>query len=411
MIGDYIILIALLLLSAFFSSTEIAFIVSNKIKIELRARKNNLYARNAHYFIKNADLFFSTLLISNNIVNIAFASLASVFLISSFGLEEFEILVITTVLVFFFGELVPKYIGRELADSIILLSSIPLRIVLVILYPFVKITSKISSVLNRMNKREEEEILQIFDKEDIQNLIEESSEAGSMNEDQSDIITKVIEIREQRVYEAITPRTGIVGVDITSSLEEVMDKFIESGYSKLIVYEENLDNIRGMVLLKDFFQHPKDLKSMIRDVVFIPDTKKSLEMLNEFLAKQFTLAVVVDEFGGTAGILTIEDLIEELFGEISDEYDEEEKVVRKIDNANYIMSGKVEIDYLIEEYDFNIDEEGDFETIAGYVTSRLGRIPVKGETFKIDNFSILILKSDKTKIDLLKLTIEHDLTE
>lgn len=411
MIDDYIILTALLLLSAFFSSTEIAYIVSNKIKIELSSRKNNLLARNADYFNKNADLFFPTLLFSNTIVNITFASLASLFLISSFGLEGFEIMMITTVLLFFFGELIPKYLGREHADSIILLSSIPLRIVLVVLYPFVKFTSKISNVLNRMNKREEEEILQIFDKEDIQNLIQESSETGSMNEDQSDIITRVIEIREQRVYEAITPRTGIVGVDITSSLEEVMDKFIKSGYSKLIVYEENLDNIRGMVLLKDFFQYPKDLKSMIRDVVFIPDTKKSLDMLNEFLAKQFTLAVVVDEFGGTAGILTIEDLIEELFGEISDEYDEEEKVVRKIDNATYIMSGKVEIDYINEEYDFNIDEEEDFETIAGFVTSRLGRIPVKGETFKIDNFSVLILKSDKTKIDLLKLTIEHDLTE
>jgi CBS domain containing-hemolysin-like protein len=262
-----------------------------------------------------------------------------------------------------------------------------------------------------MNKKEEEEILQIFDKEDIQNLIEESSEAGRMNEDQSDIISRVIEIREQRVYEAITPRTAIVGVDITSTIEEVTDKFIESGYSKLIVYDENLDNIKGMILLKDLFNNPKTLSEMIREVVFVPDTKKSLEMLNEFLEKQFTLAVVVDEFGGTAGIITIEDLIEELFGEISDEYDEEEKVVRQLDNTTYILSGKVEIDFLNEEYNFNIDEEGDFETIAGFITAKLGRIPVKGETFKIDHYSILILKSDRTKIDLLKLTIEPDLTE
>jgi CBS domain containing-hemolysin-like protein len=262
-----------------------------------------------------------------------------------------------------------------------------------------------------MNKKEEEEILQIFDKEDIQNLIEESSETGKMNEDQSEIITKVIEIREQRVYEAITPRTDIVGVEITSTIEEVTEKFIESGYSKLIVYDENLDNIKGMILLKDLFNHPKSLSEMVREVVFVPDTKKSHEMLNEFLDQQFTLAVVVDEFGGTAGIITIEDLIEELFGEISDEYDEEEKVVRQIDNNTYILSGKVEIDNLNEEFGFAIDEEGDFETIAGYVTAKLGRIPVKGETFKIDNYSVLILKSDKTKIDLLKLRVEPDLPE
>lgn len=405
MFYDYILLIILVLLSAFFSSTEIAYIVSNKIKIEIRARKNNIYARNAHYFIKNPDLFFSTLLISNNIVNIAFTSIASVFFLSEFGLGVFEILIITTLIILLFGELLPKFIGRELADSLILLSAIPLRFVLFILYPFVKIISKISSVLSRMNKREEEEILQIFDREEIQNLIEESSEAGRMNEDQSDIISRVIEIKEQRVYEAITPRTDIAGVDISSSLEEVMDKFIETGYSKLIVYEENLDNIKGMVLLKDFFKKPESISSMIREVVFVPDTKKSLEMLNEFLEKQFTLAVVVDEFGGTAGILTIEDLIEELFGEISDEYDEEEKVVKKIDQSTFILSGKVEIDYINEEYGFTIDEEGDFETIAGFVTSRLGRIPYKGETFRIDNLSILILKSDKKKIDLLKLSV------
>jgi len=411
MLSDYLILISLLILSAFFSSTEIAYLVSNKIKIELRSRKKNIYASNAYYFIKNPDLFFSTLLISNNIVNIAFASLFSVFLISSFGMEEAEILLISTIILLFFGELLPKFVGRELADTIILISSIPLRLVLFLLYPLVKITSKVSSVLNRMNKKEEEEILQIFDKEDIQNLIEESSEAGKMNEDQSDIISRVIEIREQRVYEAITPRTAIVGVDITSTIDEVTDKFIESGYSKLIVYDENLDNIKGMILLKDLFNNPKSLSEMIREVVFVPDTKKSLEMLNEFLEKQFTLSVVVDEFGGTAGIITIEDLIEELFGEISDEYDEEEQVVRQLDNTTYILSGKVEIDFLNEEYNFNIDEEGDFETVAGYVTAKLGRIPVKGETFKIDHYSILVLKSDKTKIDLLKLTIEPDLTE
>lgn len=411
MLSDFITLFLLLLLSAFFSSTEIAYLVSNKIKIEIRARKKNLYAYNANYFIKNPDLFFSTLLISNNIVNIAFASLISVFLISSFGMEEAEILIISTIFLLFFGELMPKFVGRELADTIILISSIPLRMVLFLLYPLVKITSKVSSILNRLNTKEEEEILQIFDKEDIQNLIEESSEAGKMNEDQSDIITKVIEIREQRVYEAITPRTDIAGVEINATIEEVIDKFLETGYSKLIVYEENLDNIKGMILLKDLFHNPNSLSEMIREVVFVPETKKSLEMLNEFLEKQFTLAVVVDEFGGTAGIITIEDLIEELFGEISDEYDIEEKVVKKLDNNTYILSGKVEIDYLNEEFGFSIDEEGDFETIAGFITSKLGRIPVKGETFKIDNYSILILKSDKTKIDLLKLTIDQDLTE
>ena len=410
MANDIFFLIILLVLSGFFSSSEIAFVVSNKLKLELRARQKNISAKNAHYFAQKPEYFFSTILIGANIVNIAFASLVSVFLMQNYQLDEFEILLISTLVLLIFGELTPKFFGRELADDIVLISAIPLRILSFILYPFVKITSQISSVLNRMSEREEVEMINIFDKEDIQNLIDESSQAGKMDEDQSDIISKVIEIREQKVYEAITPRTDIAGIEISSSVDEVLDKFIETGYSKLLVYEENFDNIRGMLLIKDFFNLPSDLKSVIRDVVFVPDTKKSLEMLNEFLDKGFSLAVVVDEFGGTAGILTVEDLIEELFGEIRDEYDVEEKVVRKLDNNSYLLSGKVEIDHLNEEYNFNI-EDGDYETVAGYVTYKLGRIPAKGESFNIDQYTIHILKSDNTKIDLLKLANHAELID
>ncbi len=403
MTNDLLILLILLVLSAFFSSSEIAFIVANKIKVEIRARKNNLYAINARYFLNHPDKFFSTILISDNAVNIAFASLSSIFLQSMFGLHEYEILIISSSLILLFGELIPKYIGRELADSFVLFSSVPLRLITIVLYPFVKSTSAISKVLSRTNQKEEKEVLQVFDKEDIQHLIEESSVAGKMDEEQSDIINKVIDIREQRVYEAMTPRTDIVGVEVNSMFEEVLNKFIESGYSKLVVYEDNLDNIKGIVFNKDIFKPQQELQQLIREVVFVPETKKSLEMLNEFLDKQFSFAIVVDEFGGTAGILTIEDLIEELFGEIRDEFDDvNEKVAKKIDNNAYLLNGKVEIDYLNEELDLKI-QEGDYATIAGFVTCKLGRIPMKGESFKIDNFSIQILKSDKTKIDLLKL--------
>ncbi len=405
MVNDLLLLLLLLVLSAFFSSSEIAFIVANKIKVEVRARKKNLYAVNANYFLRHPENFFSTILISNSVVNVAFASLSSIFFLSLFGLHDFEILLISTALILIFGELIPKYLGRELADQLVLFSAIPLRAIYFILYPFVKSTSAISSVLTRANDREEKELIQVFDKEDIQNLIEESSDAGRVDEEQSEIISKVIDIREQKVYEAITPRTDIVGVEITSTIDEVIDKFIESGYSKLIVYEENFDNIKGLLFNKDIFMNPHDLKSIMREVSFVPETKKSLEMLNEFLEKQFSIAVVVDEFGGTAGILTIEDLIEELFGEIRDEYDDvNEKVAKKLDANSYLLSGKVEIDYLNEELDFKI-AEGDYETIAGFITSKLGRIPAKGESFKIDNFRIQIIKSDRTKIDLLKIIV------
>jgi putative hemolysin len=407
MLNDILILVILLFLSAFFSSSEIAFIVSNKIKIEIRARKNYITAKNAKYFVNNPDIFFSTILISNNIVNVAFASLSSILLFKIFGWGELHILIVSTLLLLIIAELIPKFVGRELADGLVLISAIPIRMVTIILYPIAKVTSTISSVLSRTNLKEEEEMLQIVDKEDIQNLLEEGSDAGRMDEEQTDIISKVIDIREQRVYEAMTPRTEIVGVDVTSSMDDVIDAFIQSGYSKILVYEDNLDNIKGWLFNKDIFKPADNLNSILREVLFVPETKKSLEMLNEFLAQQFSVAVVVDEFGGTAGLITVEDLIEELFGEIRDEYDEaEEKMIKKVEANSFILSGKAEIDILNEEHELQIPE-GDYETIAGYIMFRIGRIPHKGESFKVDNYSVLIIRSDKTKIDMVKLTIEN----
>jgi CBS domain containing-hemolysin-like protein len=320
-----------------------------------------------------------------------------------FGLKGIAVLIITTTVILLFGELIPKVLGRESADRLVLIAALPIRVLSIILYPFVKIVSIVSSALINTNEREEKEILSFFDKDDIQELIEESSEAGKIDEEQSEIISKIIDMREQCVYESMTPRTDIVGVEITSTLVNILNIFIESGYSKLPVYDENLDNIKGIVFSKDIFKEPSDLQSIMREMVFIPETKKSLDMLNEFLDKHFSIAIVVDEFGGTAGLITVEDLIEELLGEIRDEFDDvNEKIIKKLNDSEYLLSGKVEIDYLNEEFNFSIPE-GDYETIAGYITFMIGRIPVKGESFTVDNYSVYIIKSDKTKIDLMKI--------
>ncbi|KAF0152479.1 MAG: putative transmembrane transporter [Ignavibacteria bacterium] len=407
MLNELLILILLLIASAVISASEIAFIVSNKIKIELRARKKYFMAINAKYFVDNSNIFFSTILISHNLINIIFATLSYLIFLEVFAFHWAVTLIISALLLLIFGELIPKYLGKEFADSFILFSALPVRVIAFFLYPIAKLTSSFSSVLIRTNLKEEEEIIHVSDKDDLQNLLEESSEAGKMDETQSDIISKVIDIREQRVYEAMTPRTELIGVDLTSTMQEVLDTFIQSGYSKILVYDENLDNINGWLFTKDIFKQPEDWKSIIREVLFVPETKKSLEMLNEFLRKQISVAVVVDEFGGTAGLITVEDLIEELFGEIRDEYDDaEEKMIRKVQANTFVLSGKTEIDLLNEEYELKIPE-GDYETIAGFIMYKIGRIPVKGESFKIDDFTILILRSDKTKIDLVKLTLEQ----
>ena len=407
MIYDVAILVLLVLFSGFFSSSEIAFIVSNKIKLEIRSKKNKAAEKSAMYYVKNPNIFFSTILISNNIVNITFASLTTVFFVQYFGLGNWLILLISTSVLFLFGELLPKYISREFADRMILITSLPLRVMTLLLYPLVKITSSISGILLKSDITREEE-KQIINKEDLQVLIDESSAVGNVTEDDSDVISKIFDLSNQKIYETMTPRTEIVGVEINSNIDDVISTFIESGFSKLPLYEENLDNIKGVVFAYDMFKRPEKLSSVTREIIFVPETKRSLEMLNEFLDKQVSIAIVIDEFGGTAGLITVEDIIEEMLGEIQDEYDEDDEVCKKINSYTFVTSGRVEIDHLNEECGLQIPE-GDYETVAGFVTSNIGRIPNSGENLEIGNLKFSILHSDKTKINLVKIYLQNDL--
>jgi CBS domain containing-hemolysin-like protein len=404
---EYWILIILLLLSGMFSSTEIAYLTANRIKIEIRSRKNNYSSKVANYFIKHPSAFFSTILISNNIVNISFASIFSIIAVETFGLSDVYVLIISTILLLIIGELIPKYLASESADKVLAIFIIPIRFISFLLYPAVSLFSFLSSSIVNKESSKSENILHLFDRNDINELIEESAEAGVVDEVQSNILRNLIDFGNQKVYEAMKPRTEIVGVEISSDIEMVYKTFIESGYSKLIVYEETLDDIKGVIIAYDLFKRPKNIKEILRPIIFVPETKKSLDMLNMFLEKHVSIAVVVDEFGGTAGIVTVEDILEEVLGEINDEFDlNEDFLYKQIDNKTFVISGKAEVDLLNQKFDLGIPE-GDYETIAGYIINNLNRIPNKGEIIKIGNFSIQILNSDLKKIILIKLIIEN----
>ncbi len=406
-VEELILLILLLFLSGFFSGTEMAYIVSSKLKMEIKARKKNPAAVSAHYFKSHPQTFFSTVLIGNNVVNVALSSLSAVFLSAIFGLGELNILLISSFLLLLFGELLPKYFASEIADKTFLLTALPLRIFSIMIFPFVKAASTASEKLTQSTSIEADALSHLFDKEEIKELVKESHEAGVVDKKESDIIEKVIELGEQRAYETMTPRTDIIGVEINQTIKEALTIFIDSGFSKLPVYEDNLDNIKGIILAKDIFKSPQSLKSIIREVSFMPETKKSFDVMNEFLDKKISIAIVIDEFGGTAGIVTMEDILEELFGEIKDEFDVDEDICRRITPNSYIISGKVELDHINEKYELNI-EEGDYETIAGYIISKLGRIPAQGETVEIDNYTILIARAASQKVELVKLTKNTD---
>jgi CBS domain containing-hemolysin-like protein len=401
---ELIYLLILLVLSGFFSGTELAYVVANKLKIEVRARQKNFAALHAQFFVEHPQTFFSTILIGNNIVNIALASLSAVFLVALFGWGEITILIVSTVIILIFGEILPKYFSRELADRVILVSAIPLRFFSYLMYPFVLLASTFSEKLTKAASLKSDNISHLFDRDDVKGLVKESETVGMVDKKDSTLISRVFELGEQRVYEAMTPRIDIVGVEISKSISELISTFIESGFSKIPVFEENLDNIKGIALAKDLFSRPKNIKEIVREVSFIPETKKSFEVMNEFLDKKISIAIAVDEHGGTAGIVTMEDILEELFGEIKDEFDVDENICRKIANDTFIISGKIEIDHLNEKYDLNL-EQGDYETLAGYILTKLGRIPEQGETIKIDNFTILIARSSKQKVDIVKLIV------
>jgi len=399
-----ILLIILLVLSGFFSGSEMAYVVANKLKIELRARKKNFAALQAQFFVEHPQIFFSTILIGNNVVNISIASLSAVFLSVIFGWNEFTILLVSTIVILIFGEILPKYFARELADRAVFISAIPLRFIFYLLFPFVYLASRFSEKLTSVSSQKSDNIYHLFDREDVKGLVKESETVGMVDKKDSTLINRVFELGEQRVYEAMTPRIDIVGVEISKSIDELIATFIESGFSKIPVFDENLDNIKGIALAKDLFRMPQNIKDILREVSFIPETKKSFEVLNEFLDKKISIAIVVDEHGGTAGIVTMEDILEELFGEIKDEFDTEEDICKKMSDDTFLISGKIEIDYLNEKYELNI-ETGEYETLAGYILARLGRIPEQGETVKIDNFTIQVTRSSKQKIDTVKLVV------
>ncbi|HEX3074146.1 MAG TPA: hemolysin family protein [Ignavibacteriales bacterium] len=405
MLLETITLILLLVISAFFSASEIAYIAANKIKVEVKAKKNNLAAKNALYFIRKPQEFFTTILIGNNIVNISFSSIITVMLTLTFRLEEGTILVISTLLVLLFGELLPKYLSREAADSFVLISAVPVRIFSFLLYPFVKIINIFNKFFNRDIAVKEDSVAYLFSKKDIQLLVKESREAGAVNTRESSALERILQLRDQRVYESMRPRTEIIAVDIESPIDEALNVFIESGFSKIPVYEENIDNIKGVILAYDLFKSPKNVRDIMKDVIYVPDTKKTIEMLNEFLRKRVSIAIVVDEFGGTAGLITGEDIIEEIFGEIKDEYDIDEEINRKVDEDSYIIGGKVEIDAINEKFNLNIPKS-DYETIGGFITYHLGRIPAKGESVVIGDFRFLIIKANQIRIDLVKMYID-----
>jgi CBS domain containing-hemolysin-like protein len=421
---EWLLIIIIILLSGFFSGTEIAYVSANRLKLEIRARKNTMGARHLSYFLRNPDAFLSTTLIGNNIINVLYATLMTLFLtqpiidvyqyISASIPSEVTILVIqttiTSIIIMIFGEVLPKTMFRTYPDFLVAILSPPLRFLSYVFSPLVYVANNASAFLIGLIQKESPNVEEFFKRSDIELIFREigGDNNGDLDKDDSEILTNVLELQNIRVKDSMIPRTEIVAVEMGSSVKEALDLFISSGFSKLPVYEENLDNIVGVVIAYDLFKEPKLLNNIIRPIKHVPSSQRSKTLLAEFQKQNVSMAVVIDEYGGTAGLVTIEDLIEEVVGDIQDEYDEEENFIKPLDENTWLISGSYEIEDLLDEYSqiqLPMDEDSDFETLAGYIIHHCGRIPKLNEEIVIGHYKFIITKSTRTRIEVVKLII------
>ena len=382
---EWLLIILMLVLSGFFSGTEIAYVSANRLKLEIRARKNNFGARHLEYFLRNPESFLSTTLIGNNIVNVLYATLMTIFLTDTinnwyftfsgdFPTEVILLVIKTTVASFFvmvFGEVIPKAMFRTYPDLLISVLSTPLRFLNILFKPFISVATSASKLLIQIFYKDVSVVEDFFKLSDIELLFREigGDNTGDMDKEDSEILTNVLELQNVRVRDSMIPRTEIVAVEKDATIKEALQLFISSGFSKLPVYEENLDNIVGVIIAYDLFKDPKSLNEITRSIKHVPSSQKSKTLMAEFQNQNISMAIVIDEYGGTAGLVTIEDLIEEVVGDIHDEYDEEENFIKKINESTWLISGSYEIEDIVEEYPqlhlpVDVDE---YETIAGYI--------------------------------------------
>lgn len=400
---DLTIIIVSLLMSFFFSGSETAFVSVNKVRVEVWRRHRERFANILLDFVKNPEKFIYTTLIGNNIFNVAFASFATIYFNNYLRPEVTLVLLILLTLII--GEIIPKTVARSLADVVVRKVVFPLRFFFLIFKPLIWLVSRISESLLTLIGYQRDELRLFFSDKDIKILLTESQNMVKQNDPvEGEVLSGILNLKELWVRDAMVPRTEIIAVPDTVSLDEVRKVFKKYGFTRLPVYHKALDNIIGVVYLKDLFLEPNTLKEMVRRVMFVPESKRCSELLKDFRENNVSIAVVIDEYGGTAGLITTEDLVEELFGEIEDEDDEQEVMYRQIDEKTYRVNARIEVDKLNELFD-NRFPEGEYETLAGFLLAHLGHIPRRDETLEFGDLKMTVTSATRLKIQWVKIRV------
>jgi len=423
---EILIIVCCLILSAFFSGMEIAYISSNKIFIEIEKRQSGVLATVLKKLTKKPSKFIATMLVGNNIALVVYGfymgDLIMAFFNSLLPLEsgfltamitDFSLLtqtVISTLLILFTAEFLPKVFFQIYANSFLKIFAIPA-------YLFYLLFSFVSSfviwisdvILKRFFKTEGDEVQLAFSKLELGNFISEQLEA-SESEDGVDseiqIFQNALEFSDIKAREVMVPRTEIVAVDQNVAPNDLVATFTDTGLSKILVYNEAIDDIIGNIHSFELFKKPKTLRSILLPVVYVPETMRVKDVLSILIKKRKSIAVVIDEYGGTSGMITIEDIVEELFGEIEDEHDSVMLIEEKIGEDHYKFSARLEVDYLNETYKLDIPEGENYETLGGFITNHTEEIPDPMEEVKINNYRFTILEATNTKIELVELQLK-----
>ncbi len=406
-----------LMLAAFFAGMEIAFLASNKLRIELDRKQGLISSRIIHFFQERSGQYIATIQLGNNaaivIYGIFMARSLDPFL-SRFIATESGVLtiqtIISTLIVLFIAEYLPKTLIRINPNLALRVMSFPLLVIFIVLYPISIVIHRISNLILKSIIRSEK-VYQydqmVFGKVDLNHLIDESQDSSreSSNEEKDEIklFQNALDFSNVRIRDCMRPRTEIAAVSITSTVEELRRKFIETDFSKMLIYDADIDNMVGYVTSKELFKNPPDIKSIMLGISYVPETMAANKLLKKFIQEHRSMAVVVDEFGGISGLITIEDIIEEIFGEIDDEHDVDEFIEKNPAKGNYIFSGRLEIDHLNEKFGLDFPESEEYDTLAGYVISQHQNIPKVNDKLVIGKYEFRILKVSKTRIELIQV--------
>lgn len=411
-----IITIIAILFSGFFSGSEIAFMQSSKVRIGIDASKGGIINRIISGFNRSQDMFISTLLVGNNIVLVIYGISISVIinpLIERWFPNEAVILIantlISTAIILITGEFIPKTTFRINPNATLKICAIPLYVIYIILYPVSLLTSAISRGLMKLigisDKKETADTISIDQLDDyIQQAIDNKSE-GQTVENEVKIFRNAIDFKDTHIRDCMIPRNEITAVNInTTTRQQLLKLFVASGLSKIVVYNDDIDDVRGYIHISELFNPDADWKEHLKPVIFTPETMLANKMMRRLLAEKRSMAIVVDEFGGTAGLVTLEDLVEEIFGEIEDEHDKQRLIARRIDDNTYEFSGRVEVERINEQFPLELKESEEYQTIAGYILDHLEEIPAQGAQFDIDDWKFTILKTSAARIELIRMT-------